>query len=459
MSLGFLTLITLTRSEALAAETPPSVRAEWIDSDGQVSATQWRSGSSWVWSQNHLNLQTVIEIPQHLAEQLPASLASRLREKDFKGPIPLQDDHLFLLLELSQPVTIFKLDQVGRQSLRVTADFDHTNWMRHANCRQANPSLAQLDVNESVADADVQDSNPDAFFLSIYCRPASGGTWIEIANSSEVSLSFDPEEPTRFQRTLDGTAFWIPYSERAFARNLAKITVTGSNGEATTEYALTAVPVPVPTVVKTEPLLVSQTRGQLEVKAQPSAVVGLQAQVVSASGTLNAGRTGQAATEVAVMARIEHELASDNDPERAFDRALELDFEIPVRRIGMGLDAKGASTTFGWLNAGYKIKADQLSWTLGIQASMLDVRSPNRTSILSVSPSATGTFRRLYSLTIAPFDLSSSLSTARARADYLLTADGKNRLVFEAFLGRTWMQPQASSWNMNAVTFGFAGAF
>lgn len=446
-------LAVLLTSATAGAEIPPAVRAEWIDSEGQVSQTSWRSTATWIWSQNRLALQTIIEIPKHIAASLPAFLKSRLHGADLNAGMTLQDDHSFLVLELKTPVALFKLDNRGRQSLRVTVDHDHTNWMRNANCRGSNPSLIERENFD--ADVDRENGNPDALFLSLYCKQQLNGTWVEVANSDEVSLRFEPVQQTRFQRTETGTAFWVPASEKTLALKLATITVLGANGEPTQEYELQASPIPRAlsiAPVQWDPSFELREAAPPVLKAE-APLIGLQAQFMAPSGSRQSGRTGLASAELALSARVEKELGSIN-------RFADLDLEIPIRRLGAGLDAKGAATHLTWLNAGYEIKdGGPLAWTFGAQASLLDVRSPDRTTILSISPSVQAHFGNFYSATLAPFDLNSGLGLLRGRADWPITPDYRNRLTLEAVIGRTWFQPRANSWDVEGLTLGFVGAF
>lgn len=425
------------------AETPPVAHISIIDGDGQISPTQWRSSSAWIWSQNHLLLQTVVEIPAHIAAALPPAMAGLVRGPSFKGPFKLQDDHRFLILELRGPSELFKL---GAQSMRVNVDFDHTNWMRSASCREANVSLNEIDETTPAASA------PDAFFISLYCRPARNGTWIEIAASDEVSLSFEPHGQIRFQNSPDGTQFWL--SNGPHPRVLADVIVSGGNGEVSARYELAADPAPRRLASDAEPIWLpvdGSSSTSLRAFATRSPILGLQAQVLDAHGSVVTSENGRASTELAVVARGSHAFSWG---------ALDADLEIPLRRLGAGLDAKGAGSHFGYVNAGYEWQPMHgPAWTFGAQASILDVRSPDRHSVASISPSVAAHFGPLYSITVAPLDFVSHFSVARARADLPVTRDRKNRLTLEALLGRTWIQPKDASWNVNGVSLGFVGEF
>lgn len=423
-----------------SAESAPLVHIDVIDSDGQVSPTQWRSGATWVWSQNRLTLQTAVEIPSHLATTLPPSIAGLLRGTNFHGPFHLQDDHLFLILELRSPIEIFKLDEA--RSLRVSADFDHTNWMRNSNCRDANPSLNEVE--------DFDETGADAFFISLYCHPGPGGTWVEVAASSEATLSFEPRESTRLRPSAHGTEFWIPAGSAP--RILTDVIVVGASGDASSRYELASAPVARYVSHQTMPVawVAPEIASPAPVIPSSQPIIGVDAQLVEAHGAVDSSATGRAAAELAIVSRFEHPLN---------DGFFDADLELPIRRLGAGLNARGASSHFTWLNAGYEIKGGPVSWTFGGELSVLDVYTPDLRSEVSMAPSVQAHIGSLYSVTFAPFDFNRSLSVLRGRADLPITADQKNRLTFEAMLGRMLIQPQANSWNFNGATIGFVGEF
>ena len=446
-----LSLLTAVFASAALAENAPVVRTAVIDTDGQVSPTQWRSSATWIWTQNHLRLQTAIEIPSHIAMTLPETMQTFVRGSTFKGPFKLQDDHEFLVLELRGPSALYK---IGAQSLRVNVDYDHTNWMRNANCREANVALAE-----------VEDSSPSplsAFFISLYCRPAKQGTWIEISGSDDVSLSFEPHAKIRFQNNGDGTEFWLAHAPHP--RVLSDVIVTAANGEVASRYELAADPVvperiPVRRLANSsgssdeaEPILlpVDSLNDSLEVSRRPSlrALLGVDAQLIDAHGSLDKSRTGKTSTEIALKGRA------------IVGETLEADLALPVRRLGAGLDAPGASTHLSYLNVGYIWPStSRLTWTFGAQAAVLDVYSPARSTTVAISPSVTARLGSLYSMTLAPLDLASNFSFARARAYWPVTADQHNRITFEALVGRTWIEPQKESWSITGASLGFVGEF
>ncbi len=439
--IGFILFLALFIGESALADSQPTARISIIDADGQVAPTQWRSSSTWIWSQNHLLLQTAIEIPSHIADTLPEAMASFVRGPSFKGPFKLQTDHRFLILELRGPSELFKL---GSQSLRVNIDFDHTNWMRNANCREANVSLEEIQDRSPAA--------PNAFFISLFCRPAKNGIWVEVAASDEVTLSFEPHGQTRFQTSPDGALLWL--AKGSPSRVLADVIVAGGSGEVSARYEL-AVDRPERAPVRhaatdAEPILLP-VEGE-SVTSVPRAhrdrasVVGIQAQVLEAHGS-RSGETGLARTEIVATGR------------GRLVQSLSGDFAIPLRRLGAGLDAVGAGSHLAYLNFGQDVDGSRFTWTFGAQATLLDVRSPQRQSVFALAPSVSASYGSLYSITLAPIDFISNFSVARARADLPLTSDQKNRLTFEALIGRTWIQPQDDSWNVNGVSVGFVGEF
>lgn len=448
-----VSLVTLLFSSVWALADVPITHVDVIDSDGQVSSTHWRTSSTFIWSQDRLLLQTAIEIPSHLIAQLPPELQTHLHDKDadFKAPFPVADDHALLVLELHSPSLMFKLGD--SQSLRVTADYRETTWMRNTACRDENVYLSQ---------SEEQTPQPDeAFFLSVACKPARGGVWVQVAASDDVSLSFEPHDQTRFRSVEHGAEFWLP--ENASRRTLADILVMNGHGDPLSQYALD-VQAPatsreprssrklVPVTDAETASLKDRVSESSPLAKSTSLVLGVEGQLVEAHGSLDHQKTARAQTEVSIVGRFDIGLGQDGK--------LLADLNLPIRRLGAGLDSKGAGTHFGWIDLGYAASSlGSVDLSFGAETSVLDVQSPERTSVVSISPSLTARLRSRYSLTLAPFDLLSHLSVARARADFPVTEDGRNSLTAQLIIGRNWIEPRADSWNMTGFTFGFVGDF
>ena len=441
--------------QSRANESTPDLKFEWIDDDGTSVPADWQSATAWTWNDQKLVLQIWFEVPSHLTPTLPAQLTKKIASPQTKAPFKISPDHVLIVMQLQQPVELFRFEDGRNRFLKISTQSTKTNWMRNASCKDASPYLEE-----------VQNSGVGPFFISLTCRGRAGDdtAWIDIATSSEVNVEIEPLGKTKHKG--HSILMTMPAAgAKANERKLAILRFRDTNGDISAVYTLSAnppqtvTPAPEPSVQElpiAAPAPVVKPAPQLLF-----ARMGLHAQFVR-SGEANDGenRRGRSSAEVALSGQAEFRRVSFN-------------LELPVRRMGTGLDAGSPGDTLSWGYLGFKLRPDETPderrtrVSLGVQASLLDSRleptnaqssGRERVSTVSISPAAEWTIDRNYSLTLAPIDVRSQLSFIRGRALFPLAKESRYALALEAFGARSFGKGH-EGWYTSGLTLGFTGGF
>lgn len=443
-------ILSFIPNEAKTAAVATPVSFEWIDDDGTVVPIEWQSETAWSWDEKKFELQVWFEIPKHLLSTIPASLSKKIVAASTRPSFKLSPDHVLLNMHLRKPVELLKFDETRNRILRVSALTTKTTWMRHANCKDANPYL------ESSPDTTLEHG---PFFISIFCvgRETDDTAWVEVETSTEAVLKI----VTNGKVQQKGNALLLPMpspgskdSKRSAERKLAVLEFTDVAGDALGSYELNASPEPPPAP---EPVQVMAPLAQITSETKTkllTASMGLHAQLLSSTryvGTVTSEGRSAAEFAISLNSKIQNFV---------------VDLELPVRRLGAGLDTGHPADHIAWLFAGHRMNQDvgyKSTVALGAQATLLDSRPKIanervRTSTTSISPAVQLGYRDRYFFTLAPLDLQSQLASARARFQIPLPKNDRYAVAVEGFWGRT-LGSGDKGWDVIGAGVGFTGAF
>ncbi|RYZ75114.1 MAG: hypothetical protein EOP05_08685 [Proteobacteria bacterium] len=446
----FIGAFMMRSQQTLASNSSaPALRFEWIDEDGTVVPVEWHSETAWVWNENHLTLQSWFEIPNHLVEKIPPSLAKRIVPASTKPSFKLTPDHKLFSVQLGKSVELLKFNELRNQFLRISVDSTKTTWLRHANCKDANPYVEEAERSEQ-----------GPLFISVYCRGRDNDdtVWIEVAASDEASVSVLPYGNVKQK----GNAVLMPmpgleslHEARSPERRLAVLEIKDSAGEPLSKFDLNAAPeLPVaPPIARIE----AQDPKPATEKADriTAAKMGLHAQFFSTTKYEGPVTTeGTSAAEFAISLNAKY-------------KKLSAELELPIRRLGTGLDSGQPADHVSWLYLGQEIDRGFISKNttvnFGAQAAIVDSRTDSeagRTRISStlLSPAVQFVYRDRHSVTIAPFDFQSQIASARARLQFPLPNNERYAIAVEGFWGRT-LGSGNKGWDVGGGSVGLTGAF